>query len=246
MSNRNITFVRNQLKNYHASQKWMWTVLMVFSLFQSTRIMAGKVGEYLQGDPPELFGFTAIFYVLFLITVYRFYVGDNRIVDLYYDTLPETFSDDLGDFQTYMGTLKPHVLVLDGIVRVGQYVLFVAAATNLHDLRLFVGIMAFLLLVNAIFSLFIKRVVRGLGTTVTDLMKDLGESDSLTELSFSTPRIIWIANNLATSAVILVSVACGLETALLIAMVALFINSLVDIWACRAVYAPDFRAYLPD
>ena len=75
MSSQRKTFVRQYIRNYHESQKWMWTILMVFSLYEAT----AKLMEILPGSFPDWLSISVapnvLFYLVFLSIIYRFFCG---------------------------------------------------------------------------------------------------------------------------------------------------------------------------
>lgn len=254
-------FVRQYIKNFHESQKWMWTILMVFSLYEATTVLMNLLEEALADTASwDHFGASGILYVGFLIMIYRFFTGDNRIVDYYYDSLPEAFAKEDKQFGKYVATLQPQILFMDGVIRVLQYLFFVAAAVNIDSPRIFASIAAILLFVNALFSLFVLQKVGTIdggdrSQVIKDLVNEIFEKEPLQKLAgelldFEKCRRVWLANNLIFSALIALLLIFpdyfseflfdSAYAEIYVIGVLLCVNSLFDLWKCDHIYRPRF------
>lgn len=216
-----IIFIKNQVKNVHDSQKWMWSVLAGFSMFNATKILIENSGEN--------FLFTLTCYLIFLLFLFRFYVGDNRILDYYYDSIPCALNDNV--FWEYIKTLPPKNIAIDSIIRVVQYFFIVAAAINLDNIERFVGCLAFLLFINSLYSFIILKFIDTNSDSI--IKKHLKKN-----IDFETYRKIWKLNNILSF--IFISLWFYFYKSYDFLLLLLFINSIIDMYFCKEVYFPNY------
>ena len=186
-------------------------------------------------------------------------MGDNRIVDYFYDALPSTFEENDAQFNEYVATLKPRVLFMDGIVRVLQYLCFVAAAVNIGNPERFARIIAILLLANAFFSEYVLHSIERIdgGRRSEKIRNLIGQVFTEEPLDFNKCRRIWRTNNLAFGIVVLMLVIFGddysgfVNTFLAVEGiefytigVLLIFNSIIDLIKCDHIYRPRFHELL--
>lgn len=136
-------YVESQIKNVHDSQKWFWVVLAGFSVISAIKwileywasISIDSIcpfDNFISQVTP--FGYFAVL----IYVIYRFYLGDNRILDHYYDSVPKSILETEDDkFWTYIGRLSPFKIWLDSTGRIIQYLFIVAAALSLHEIEYF-------------------------------------------------------------------------------------------------------------
>lgn len=241
---RNAKFIRSQLEAYFESQKWIWTILAGFATFKATTMFIDTV------QPIDAIGNTQIdvllnsttaFYLFFIITIYRFYVSDHRILDYYYVSVPSSYTDEDPDFVRYLETLTPSLMVFDGVTRVFLYLLFYGAAYYLGNdvgFCLFVGA---LLIADAFFSLIIFHWPNGSSrdALITTL---LGY-----HIPFEENRYWWFAINIIVGSLVVwlaISKPEFFFSWYKLALLALFGGALIDFCLCRRAYLPSIGKFI--
>lgn len=236
-------FVKSQIKNHHNAQKWLWVFLTGFAVLTSTR------------DLVDDFSWShLLWYFLFMVLLYRFFVGDNRILDYIYDSVPDALCEieDRKAFREYVVNLSDvRMLMFDGISRVAQLLILLAAAAKVGEPERFVHLLVPVLLVNALICSIAESLEhrRGQGRTTSELVKEvLGY-----ELDLGYCRRVWAYNNVTFAFLLLAAMVANLTAGagagllIWIAYLLLLANSAIDLFAfekVREIYIPRFSRWL--
>ena len=242
-------FLLNEIKNYSDTHKWMWTVLLGFAFIGATRGLIDALWD----PETNIYAYnwpSVACYTVFVTFIYRFYVGDRRIVDYLYSSVA-TASAARGDatLKTFLSFIGRGTLLWESSSRVFQMIFFIAAALLIDRPVQFAHAITALLLANSLICLCWILFTLGRRAEFHKLTDQVVGS----EFKYKRYRLIWLGNNLAFGllGIAVISLLRDLPTgnpraeclAGLFAVL-LLLNSVIDLYFCRAVYLPKFEQLL--
>ena len=235
------TYICDEIDNHSEANKWMWIILMGFTFITATRAFVEFPWTVPSApDCPEFL----ISYLILLVFIYRFFVGDRKIVEYVYGSLPKALAEHSTDsFKMYLGCISREVLIFDGVSRVIQLLVFVLAAASIQDRELFIFWLTVLLIVNCGVCLVALEMSR----TNADVVANLSKKVLGKEFRIRSYRKIWALNNGYTVLLLILissfSYEPGIEERQVIAgLFALSLNCVVDLGRCHHLYLPNYKS----
>lgn len=128
-------YALEQLHSVRESQKWIWVALAGIAVFQATLGFRHALYSF---DLMRSLGALWL-YLNFLFTAFRYYVGDNRILDYYYRSLPHAIRSR--HFWIYMKRLTTTLMLRESVTRVIPYMVLVMVGSVLHRPLIFAGLL---------------------------------------------------------------------------------------------------------
>jgi len=235
-----IKYVENRLESINETQKWMWTILVSLALSEATmslvEVQIRNNLQLLSLDFLSAFGM----YVGLLAIIYRFYVGDARILSDYYKSIPRALSDDPESFWKYICKLTPNTILLDGLGRITQYCLIAAASFSLYGGDKYYLHQTLILLFFATNTCFCGLFFfKGKGDN-TQINAVIRQANS----DYRYYRTVWFFNNLAFFFLLLLAFIYVWSIWVWISLIV--INSVIDICFCKKLYIPSYCSFKPE
>jgi hypothetical protein len=250
----------------HTTLKWVWTVVLAGAVIQACYVVADvatcQIDLAIRAIFPAsassknecvLINAPAIWanYIVFMLTFFRFYVGDARLLDLRYVELPEYINsriEDGGieyedDFIKALTAFRRSAQFFDFATLAWQATLFIFLARNIDNVFVFFFLFFALVTINVVW---LQIAIRLNPNATGDIWrKFVSDFQVLENLTGSGAVRLWVRNNALCA---LAMIGCAVlfignvwsEAAFRLAFIAVMLtNCLVDIALARRFYFPE-------
>ena len=224
-----VDLIRAILSNLHDSLKWLWLIIMGFSLVNAIEVYANSLNPQDVTNPFNLVKMFAVestvVFISFILVFIRFYFGDNRFLDLSYQ---ET---------QYNRGLKAELYKYSGIKRASDIMLLLSHSIFFYFMSFHIdnsthySYFFIVLMVVNVFWLWLQ-VFAGINAKYQQPDPLIGNMQS------SKVLLIWSMNNFVFASIICCMIFSGLPHRVGICIGLTILNSVVDFCFTWKYYFP--------